>query len=59
MTTVTVTLVLDLVDVIKQSVDQVWGSDERELLRKFLARNTEEKQVVTIEVDLVRGEKDE
>lgn len=41
---------LDLVKVIEQAAPQVWGSDEREILYTWLARNTEPTQEV--EVDL-------
>ena len=41
---------LDLVKVIEQAAPQVWGSDEREILYAWLARNTEPTQEV--EVDL-------
>ena len=43
---------LDLVDVINQAVSQVWGSDERELLFRWLDRNTEATQWVEVEIEL-------
>jgi hypothetical protein len=41
---------INLVKVIEQAAPQVWGSDEREILYTWLARNTEPTQEV--EVDL-------
>lgn len=41
---------IDLVDVIDQAASQVWGSDERELLYRWLDRNTEAAQWVEIEI---------
>lgn len=39
---------VDLVDILNQAADQVWGSDERMILRKWLARNTERPQLVKL-----------
>ena len=44
------TVVIDLVALIEQVIDQVWGSDERMLLQQWLERNTEEQQPVTVEL---------
>lgn len=41
-------LEIDLCEIIRQALPQIWGSDERELLADFLARNTEQEQVVTV-----------
>jgi len=37
---------IDLIRLIELVVDQVWGSDERDLLERFLDRNTETEQPV-------------
>jgi len=39
---------VDLVDIIRQAVTQVWGSDERDILWEWLGRNTEPEQIVKI-----------
>jgi hypothetical protein len=44
---------IDLVSIIRQSAKQVWGSDEREMLYAWLSRNTEDQQIV--EVDLSKA----
>lgn len=46
---------VNLVDVIRQAVPQVWGSDEREMLYNWLSRNTE-SQIVEIDLEAVRLE---
>ncbi len=43
-----VAIEVDLVDIIQQAWPQVWGSDERDILQQWLGRNTEEKQIVKI-----------
>ena len=44
---------LDLARIIAQVAPQVWGSDERDLLYVWLARNTDE-QLVEIDLDEVQ-----
>ena len=41
---------LNLVKVIEQAAPQVWGSDEREILYTWLARNTEPTQEVKVDL---------
>jgi hypothetical protein len=45
--TAKITVTLDLAKLIELTVDQVRGSDERMMLRDFLARNMGEAQHVT------------
>ncbi|MCP4513874.1 MAG: hypothetical protein GY824_01415, partial [Delftia sp.] len=44
-------LSIDLAALIEQVVDQVYGSDERDLLRQWLARNTS-SQIVELNLRL-------
>jgi hypothetical protein len=46
---------IDLVDVISQAAPQVWGSDERELLNRWLARNTEARQMVEVNIRIEKA----
>ncbi len=49
---------LDLVNLIRQAAPQVWGSDERDILYAWLARNTEPTQIVEVDLpDLNESEK--
>ena len=41
---------INLMKLIKQAAPQVWGSDERNLLYDFIARNTEPEQIVTVDI---------
>jgi hypothetical protein len=41
---------IDLVKAIEQAVEQVWGSDERDLLHQWLARNSETEQIVKVDL---------
>lgn len=46
-------LKVDLVKVIDQAWPQVWGSDERAILRAWLQRNTEDIQCVELDLDQI------
>jgi hypothetical protein len=43
---------LDLVKVIEQAAPQVYGGDERALLRAWLDRNAGNEQMVTIDIPI-------
>ncbi len=41
---------IDLTDILEQSVSQVFGSDERQLLQTWLDRNSGVEQIVSVEL---------